>query len=211
MNSLPIIASLMLGIPALGAGFQFPSCGSCKSPDGKWELGSTGDKPEFSLRLRRFGGRTHRVRLVVDSRCNVLWSPDSAYVAINDPFASDMSRVFILWVAAPEKARSVGQLFRHSKTSVPGKELNGHCYFQASKWLGKNRLLIRISGHTDEAPTYSFEHEYVFDVVSGGFRHATSKKPEPVTNAGFAGCWASTGFRHATSKKPEPVCAADGR
>jgi len=61
---------------------------------------------------------------------------------------------------------------------MPREELSGHCYFEAVKWLTGRRLQIRISGHRDEYPANHFEYEFIFDLASGGFKKATSKKPK---------------------------------
>ena len=58
---------------------------------------------------------------------------------------------------------------------MPGEELTGHCYFEALKWLDHHRLLIKVSGHTDEAPVRGFEHEYIFEWSSGRFEKPGTK------------------------------------
>src|SRR5213592_1638742 len=68
MNSLIFFALLAIAIPALGAGIQFPSGDSCKSPDGKWTLvckGRVNDETEPRLLLlNRVRGRSLELRRI---------------------------------------------------------------------------------------------------------------------------------------------------
>src|SRR5207244_8526409 len=110
--------------------------------------------------------------------CDALWSPDSSRIAVTDWWASDRSDVFIYSVAGRVSKRTVAKLL--PKTAIPKKERCGHCYFEARKWLDFHRLQIKISGHTDEAPVYGFEHEYIFDLASGRFQEVKKKPNQPV-------------------------------
>ena len=178
MNSLIFFALLAIAIPALGAGIQFPSGASCKSPDGKWMLvckGRVNDEAEPRLLLlNRVRGRSVELRRI-GRYCDTMWSPDSARIALTDRWASDRSDIFVYAVADRVSTKSVRELF--PTNAIPGEELAGHCYFEACEWLDRRRLRFKVFGHTDEFPVRSFDHEYILEVTSGRLEKATKKKP----------------------------------
>ena len=181
MNFLSFVALFQATISAVGAGYQFSPAPSSKSPDGKWELickapaNSEADARHVLL-LKGIQGGVFELRRVEGNGCLALWSPDSSRIAVTDRWASDRSDVLIYSVAHPRSERSLAKLF--PKTAIPHEELSGHCYFEAVKWLTGRRLQIRISGHRDEYPANHFEYEFIFDLASGEFKKATSKKPK---------------------------------
>src|SRR6266404_4024210 len=179
MNLRSSIALFLATISAVGAGYQFSPASSSKSPDDKWELicrapGNGEADARHVLLLKRIRGGVFELRRVEGNGCVALWSPDSSRIAVTDRWASDRSDVLIYSVAHPRSERSLAKLF--PRTAIPREELNGHCYFEAVKWLTGRRLQIRISGHRDEYPANSFEYEFIFDVASGGFKKVTMKK-----------------------------------
>jgi len=103
-----------------------------------------------SIELRRF-----------DRSCDALWSPDSSRIAVADWWASDRADIWIYSVGGRISGSSLRNLF--PTNAIAEAELSGHCYFEARGWLSPRRLLIKISGHTDEAPVYPFERQYIFD------------------------------------------------
>jgi hypothetical protein len=86
-----------------------------------------------------------------------------------------MSDVFIYSVTNAATGKSLADLL--PKGAIPGAELRGHCYFEATKWIDPHHLRVRVSGHTDEAPGRSFEHAYVFDLRSGSFEQLGKRLP----------------------------------
>ena len=76
-------------------------------------------------------------------------------------------------------------------------ELNGHCYFEAGKLLDSQRLLIKVSGHTDEAPVHSFEHAFIFDYAAGCFEKPRAKQ---MRRAGLPPNWAPPQIKWPASK-----------
>src|SRR2546427_2236787 len=180
MNLLSTTALFLATISALGAGYQFSTTSSCKSPDGKWELickaPANGEADaRHVLLLKRIQGGVFELRRVESNGCLALWSPDSSHIAVTDRWASDRSDVLIYSAARPRSERSLAKLF--PRTAIPREELSGHCYFEAVKWLAGRRLQIRISGHRDQYPANGFEYEFIFGLGSGGFKKVTKKKP----------------------------------
>jgi hypothetical protein len=171
------MAFLIGAMPVLGGGFQFPSAGASESPDGKWKIvckSPTNDLDQAGhlLLLKRNHGATVRLRRF-DRGCDILWSPRSSQFALTDRWASDKADVFLCSVSKSQSSRSVTKNF--PQHLIPADELRGHCYFEAHKWLNPHLLVIKVSGHTDEAPVRGFEHEYVFDCVSGKFEKRIPK------------------------------------
>ncbi len=180
MNLLSSTALFLATVSAVGAGHHFSPGSSTKSPDGKWELmckapASNEADARHVLLLKRMQGGVFELRRVEPNGTVALWSPDSSRIALTDRWASDRSDVLIYSVAHPRSGRSLAKLF--PRTAIPREELNGHCYFEAAKWLNGRDLQIRISGHRDEYPANGFEYEFIFDLASGGFKKVTKKKP----------------------------------
>ena len=180
MNLVSSIAILLATISAVAAGYQLSPAFSSKSPDGKWELickapanGETDAR--HVLLLKRIQGGVFELRRVEGNGCLALWSPNSSRIAVTDRWASDRSDVLIYSVTRPRSERSLAKLF--PRTAIPREELNGHCYFEALKWLNSRQLQIRVSGHRDEYPANGFEYELIFDLASGGFKKLTKKTP----------------------------------
>lgn len=109
-----------------------------------------------------------------DHDCQIIWSPDSTHLAITDWQASDRSDIFVYSVTQPSTGKSLGRLL--PRTAIPAPERDGHCYFEAVRWLDGHRLQIKVSGHRDEVPATSFAHDFVFDLLSGKFQAVVNVK-----------------------------------
>ena len=202
MSLLLQTALLLAAITALGAGAQFPSAASNKSPDGRWRVAckSPEDNSGHSLILERSGGATVELRHF-GRACDALWSPDSSRLAVTDWLGSNMSDVFIYSVTNAATGKSIAELF--PKGAIPDAELKGHCYFEAAKWMGPHHLQVRVFGHTDEAHAHSFEHAYVFDLRSGRFEKVSNKAPNKPA-PGKAGIASLLTVAHHCPGLPEP-------
>jgi len=180
VNLLSFIALSLATVSAVADGYHLSPGSSSKSPDGKWELlckapaNGVADARHVLL-LKRIKGGVFELRRIEGRGYPALWSPDSSRIALTDRWASDRSDVLIYSVALPRSERSLAKLF--PRTAIPGEELDGHCYFEAVKWLNGRHLQIRISGHRDEYPANGFDYEFIFDLASGGFKKVTKKKP----------------------------------
>jgi len=202
MNLLSTIALFLATMSAVGAGHQFSPASSSKSPDGKWELickaPANGEADaRHVLLLKRIQGSVFELRRVEGNGCLALWSPDSSRIAVTDRWASDRSDVLIYSVAHPRSGRSLAKLF--PRTAIPREELNGHCYFEAVKWLNRRHLQIRISGHRDEYPANGFEYEFIFDVASGASKRVTKKEPNQSVERTGASRLAHFGIRRSVA------------
>ncbi len=182
MNLLSFIALSLATVSAVRDGHHLSPGSSSKSPDGKWELicrapaNGVADARHVLL-LKRIKGGVFELRRIEGHGYPALWSPDSSRIALTDRWASDRSDVLIYSVALPRSERSLAKLF--PRTAIPGEELDGHCYFEAVKWLNGRQLQIRISGHRDEYPANGFDYEFIFDLASGGFKKGNEEKAKP--------------------------------
>ena len=193
MKALLLVALLSTAASSFAAGFAFPSSARCLSPDGRWELKARPPRhPERNaghlLVLKKVRGPTVRLQRF-DRSCEVLWSPDSARIAVTDWQASDMSDVLIYSVARPTHGQSVARLL--PKGAIPTEEREGHGYFEASKWLDSRRLQIKVWGHRDSFPATSFEHRFVFDtktskIIAEGVTPVRGGHPAPSSDAGLS-------------------------
>ena len=179
MKSSLLIAMLVVCLSAPGAGYQFPSSGFSKSPNARWKLvcrspASDGSDTGHRLLLVSVDGISRELRHF-DRHCDTLWSADSSRIAVTDWLGSNLSDVFIYSVTNSQSCISVTDLF--PKHAIPPDELRGHCYYEAIKWLDDHRLQIRVSGHTDEASSHSFEYLYLLDLLSQRFKKVTTKTP----------------------------------
>ena len=178
MKSSAYILAFLIGACGLGAGYQFPSDGTSKSPNAKWSIvcKSTIDDPESSHRLILMGAdRSSRELRRFDRSCDVLWSADSAHVAITDWLGSNLSDIFVYAITNSQSGTSLRDLFPTG--AIPDSEIRGHCYFEATKWLDSQRLRIRVFGHTDQTSSHEFDYAYVFDISSQRFEKLTAKTP----------------------------------
>lgn len=186
MKILASILTSMMVLSAFGRGVKFPSHPTvkAKSPDSNWWVvweAPGGNAPEsgHQLLLRNKAATVELRRF--DRSCDVLWSPDSAHIALTDWLGSNLSDVLIYSPEHPKTATSLSSVF--PSNAIPEVELRGHCYFEATKWLDEHRLSVRVFGHTDEVQAHSFQHKYVFDVQAGRFEAAHRTLPNPPHSA----------------------------
>src|SRR5262245_24820909 len=117
MNPRSLLALIAVATAALGAGYEFPSGGSKRSPDGKRELTCTsadGGQAGHSLWLKK-AGRPGFVLRRFSRHCDSLWSPDSSRIAVTDWWASDRAcygRSVLQRRAASRSGRLAGRLPR---------------------------------------------------------------------------------------------------
>jgi hypothetical protein len=196
MKLSAFITMFLVSLCAVGAGYQFPSDGVSKSPNGKWSIVCKSPEthdPESGHRLIlvSIDGSSREFRHF-DRQCDVLWSADSSHVAVTDWLGSNLSDIFICMVTNSRSAISLGDLF--PKDALAQAETRGHCYYEAVKWLDEHRLQIRVFGHTDEVASHEFEHVYIFDLSSQRFEKMTAKTPNKPA-AGNRRCPLSFGRR----------------
>jgi len=160
---------------------EFPCCHAIhiESPDRRWELGSKctincppgedknwdkaavplcSDDPNNELFLEDTS--THRKRPIAFDGYdgNSVWSPDSAAFFVNDHIASDETDS-ALYIAHPFKRIDVDDAIRQFDPAA-APYFRGHRYFYALRWLDNRTVLVRLCGHSDNAPFVQFDFHY---------------------------------------------------
>jgi hypothetical protein len=136
------------------------------SPDHKVTLNSTKlggeDELEYRLTLVRRGYEP----VVVDEYLrdvDVLWSPDSRYVAVTDWIGSNVADCYVIDTVRPEKKISVTEKLPKLAENVG----NSHFYVSCQRWVGSKTIVVEASGHTDYAPSHEFAYHFTLDLVTG--------------------------------------------
>lgn len=154
-------------LPAFGAGDTFPSAkNDYYSPDRRWHLRcvtTIGGNEDgcHTLYLRR---QDEWAETTIFNSCRwgeVLWQRDGERLAITDWYGSNASEIYLMELKPPFRAVPIA--VRNVSQFVTISELNGHCYWQAIKWETADCLLIRLDGHTDEAPGQG--HGFTYDLA----------------------------------------------
>lgn len=136
------------------------------SPDQNVTLSSTRfggeDDAGYRLTLVRKGHQP----VVVDEylrSVDVLWSPDSQYVAVTDWVGSNVADCYVIDTVHPELKTSVTTALPKLPEDVP----NSHFYVSCARWRGPKSIVVEVSGHTDSAPVHEFEYHFALDLVTG--------------------------------------------
>jgi hypothetical protein len=175
----------LAGWSAFGAGDRLPCDEVSISPDAKWKtvcmsLNTNNPDSGQKLFLVSHDGTMRELRHVERS-CDVLWSADSSHIAVTDWIGSDVSDIFVYTVTNLPSCISLTGLF--PQNVLPQNEANGHCYYEAMRWLDVHRLQIHIFGHTDEEAGHEFDHAYIFDISSQQFEKVTTNAPNKALQA----------------------------
>jgi hypothetical protein len=102
--------------------------------------------------------QTHKLLLNVDRTAYAEWSPDGRYFYIQDNAGSNLALTYIYKTENLKKLDAESLIFA---TDPEAKKLQaGHIYFNADRWMDNEHLLIRYTGHTDEAPVTCFDLRY---------------------------------------------------
>ena len=163
-----------------GAGVKFPTVRSSTSPDQHWGIHCvTTNEPEDAchrLLLSRVGTRNEEEIWRTGRSCDALWSADSQRLAITDWVGSNVSEIFLLEVAA---SKAVRLDVKDVEKILQKEELRGHCYYEALSWESRQRLAIRIFGHTDANPSHGFAYYLSVDCASGEAKLLRKEDKEP--------------------------------
>jgi len=142
------------------------------SPDRRYELqnvDSDTQEPAHSIFLldRKTGQRT--LLYQYGRWVNVLWSPSSSAIVVNDFFGSDDSTSVLILVSPRLKRLNLWKLLLKSKavTSKMRRDFQGYPVFKcAVGWFSADRLVFRVAGFREAGPTgfknpfaYSFSYQ----------------------------------------------------
>lgn len=169
-----LIAVLLL--PALLSGQQLHefdwAASQVKSPDGQhtisWSVsacsgdGCCGPGNRFACSGQLvFADSSERVILRPIIPPAVGWSPDSKWFFVNDRQGSSFATSYLFAIdRIPRRA----DLFDLVSRQLTPSERSGHVYVSSLRWLNPNEILVRVYGHTDEAPVREFVNCFVVEI-----------------------------------------------
>ena len=104
--------------------------------------------------------RTHKRTKLLDIRRtgSAEWSPDGAVFYVNDDWVSDQEDAYIYDSATLARLK-IGDLIQARDPASRPFAL-GHRYYQITRWIAPNEVVVRFFGHTDQPPVRNFEFRY---------------------------------------------------
>ena len=147
---------------------SFPGTDSNFSPNYHWQITCHSDPDPndkggylHRLKINAFAEVTNKKPFYETGRyCEILWSKDSAIVAVTDWMGSSESDIFIIHPQNPERRQPLADIVPDITKSLTEEERNGHIYWQALEWENNTTLRIRIFGHSDDPPVHEFLYEF---------------------------------------------------
>jgi hypothetical protein len=136
----------------------------CRSPNGKWILHWQQAKPGSEHVLIAERVKASSLHLMSFKRSiDVLWSPQSTYIAINDHSGSSDTNLFVvelfsasIFIVDNDFQRMLNQRRYYE---------NGHRYFNARRWQTDTKLVFEVKAY-DAEPGIEARGTFVFDVKS---------------------------------------------
>ena len=127
------------------------------SPDGRWEIfwrrAAASDVLDHEIWLRSaWKPATARRIFGYGRHAEVLWSPDSKLIAINDRALSNEAWVSVFRVLPEGHVAEIGSFTERIKKLHTGKDSApfDHLYVTALKWSRDSKtLLVQVKGHGD--------------------------------------------------------------
>jgi len=174
-------ASLLPGAASGPVSFPGPKS-ETRSPDGRYTVRNLDDphtQPAHSLTL--IDSRSGKQRKIYEygRHVDVLWSPASNALVINDYGGSDFSRAVLLALPAQEsKVNLWDELIRflRPQRTARGALENDHVYLTVEKWLNGHEFRCKLTGYGQANPKGFTEH-YVYE-IGAGFRVAERSSSE---------------------------------
>jgi len=96
----------------------------------------------------------------------VIWAPDGRSLSITDFTGSDES---LLYVAFPDKKELVNieKTFINQFGKIPDIYINGHRYFEATKWLSAKELEFTIRAYDSRPDNAEYFSTYIYTLDDG--------------------------------------------
>ena len=167
LQTLVVLLSPMFVLAAfIGAALAQPAQRSASplfvpSPNGRYVAGSfmaSADAgTDYDLFVRDRATGTHRILERFSRAADLLWSPDSAHLAVTFWGSSSDASIVVYSMNPLVGARHLGSAASASNLApyldrLPEARKNDHVYFQALSWQGAATLRVRIFGHGDNDP-----------------------------------------------------------
>jgi len=125
----------------------------------EWRETAGPHEHELWLRDR---GTTERL-LTFARHVDVLWSPDSAAIAITDYVGSDSADVWVIGLRDPRQRASVEEAFNRAFGRPPEVYRNGHRYFVARGWASPSALSFTIRAY-DAEPGHEYKATFRYNL-----------------------------------------------
>jgi len=187
VTTLLLSTALVLGASAKQTSFP-GSKSETRSPDGRYTVRNLDDQhaqPAHSLTLiDSRSGKQHKI-YEYGRHVDVLWSPASDALVINDYGGSDFTRAVLFMLPSGESQVNLWEELIHFLQSRghPQSALgNGHVYFTVEKWLNDHEFLCKLTGY-GPANRKGFTEHYVYE-IGVGFRASETSSAAVPTEAG---------------------------
>jgi hypothetical protein len=173
------VVTLLLGtvlvLTASARQISFPgSKSTTKSPDGRYTVQNLDDahaEPAHALMLiDSKSGKQHKI-YEYGRHVDVLWSPASDALVVNDYGGSDFSRAMLFTLPSGESRVNLWKELIHflqSRGDARSALGNGHVYFTVEKWLNDHEFRCKLTGY-GPANRKGFTEHYVYE-IGVGFR-----------------------------------------
>lgn len=149
-----------------------------RSSDGRYELTNAVHREEVADEEDRYSvlvvdRQTGKKELLYkyDRSIDIIWSPFSRMIALNDYYGSNVSQSLVFNLAAPERKVDVGEQLaksnrpRREKLSV---ETADHVYPHVVRWIARDQLIFKIFGYNG-IDRDGFTLAYLYDVSDNSF------------------------------------------
>ena len=158
---------------------QFPGPpNQVRSPDGRYLMTNI-DYPEQMSReddwhsafLTDTRSADKKLFYKYDRGIDIVWSPFSDMIALNDYYGSNVSQTFLLHLGSPAERIDLGE--RLGKSNRPRRErlsieTADHVYPRVVKWVDRDHLLFKVSGH-DGVDAGGFTLAYLYNLKDDSF------------------------------------------
>ena len=155
MKSVYVLAFLVVGVIAragmiAGELTRFPGVtNELASPNSRYVARNvdSAEEPHHLLEIREVGTTDIVASLRYSRFVDVLWSPDSAALLVNDHAGSDFGRCFVFAVTEKPTRTDVGALILETFKDDPRLRESGHRYIEGTEWLDTRTLRVRVTGY----------------------------------------------------------------
>ncbi len=162
-----VLLIALLATETAGKVTRFPEQSRAPSPDGRYTLINVNQdrEPHHVIWLQNLAKKNRQELYRYVRHADVLWSPDSSHVAVNDYGGSDFAVCLIFSVPNGKETLHIDGNFLIQKLATGGQgnsiRGNHHVYIHATRWLGPKTIQIQADGYGDVDPHgFKFVYEY---------------------------------------------------
>jgi len=97
---------------------------------------------------------------------SILWSPGSRAVIFNETIGTNLSKSHLFILLLRFEQIDLSEKASKAHPADP-RDVDGHIYSFAARWLDDNRILFKVTGHQDSGQVTGFSYRYVYDLRTG--------------------------------------------